>query len=267
MFKFFFDTADLDKLKIIRSNLFSKRGLGFVKGITTNPSAMSKINHCSLSDWEKILPLLCEFVTETRGDAMGEVYVQAPVSRMTTKEVIAFARHISQFNDGFTKLGLKISPSLQHLEAVPFIQKYMPVNVTGVSDCCTALSCCLHDVDYVSIIPGRMEEVGIDADAHLKYLNRRNFRSTIITGSMRGIEGLKRAIELDTIPTIGTKVWDILMEEKTDFYSFKPDPNSIFSGLPMLSPHIDELNANLSTAFFAEMDTLGETVYKGFTAK
>ena len=141
MFNFFFDTADIKLLNEICSNL-SSQGVNyspFTEGITTNPNAMSKINKTTLKEWEQTLPHLCEFVSKIKNGQPGEVYIQAPISSMSSKEVIAFARHIHKFNDGWSKIGLKISPNLAHLEAAQVVQHYMPVNVTGVADCATAL--------------------------------------------------------------------------------------------------------------------------------
>jgi transaldolase len=258
MFDFFFDTADIEYIKKVWFSL-GERGLNKnVKGITTNPNAMSKINRHTLTEWQEILPKLCELVSEIRQDKKGEVHVQAPNSSMTGEEVRAFARHISAFSDGNTKLALKIAPQIDILEKVPFIQEYMPVNVTGLSDCSTALSCVIYGVDYVSIIPGRMEEVGINADSHLIYMLRQNRKTKVITGSMRTLEGLKRAVEAGTVPTIGNRVWDAITEEKFDVT--KLSAKELVP--PMLSPHITQANTNLSLSFFEQMDELGRRAYR-----
>tara|TARA_R110000824_G_scaffold281548_3_gene469874 strand:- start:216 stop:1010 length:795 start_codon:yes stop_codon:yes gene_type:complete len=263
MFNFFFDTADVEYIKKVWLSL-GERGLNKnVKGITTNPNAMTKINRHTLTEWQEILPKLCELVSEIRQDKKGEVHVQAPNSSMTGEEVHTFARHISAFSDGNTKLALKIAPQKDVLEKVPFIQEYMPVNVTGLADCATALSCSTYGVDYVSIIPGRMEEVGIDADAHLLYLLRRNTRDEVITGSMRTIDGLRRAVAAETVPTIGTRVWDLIIEKNFDITSLSVERGK---QPPMFSPYITKDNTDLSVSFFEQMDQLGSEAYKEFSA-
>ena len=68
--------------------------------------------------------------------------------------------------------------------------------------------CCTYDVGYISIIPGRMEEVGIDAQSAIAFVNQCNFGNTeIITGSQRTTEQIIYSFYLDTVPTIGEKCW------------------------------------------------------------
>ena len=255
MFDFFIDTADIDYIRNLTPAIEDYRKN--VKGITTNPNAMDKIRQRTLAEWQSTLPDLCKLVSEIRGDDQGEVHVQAPNSEMTGQEVLAFAQHIHKFNDGQTKLALKIAPKADVLEVVGEIQKLMPVNVTGLADCGTALSCMTYGVDYVSIIPGRMEEVGIVADDHLKFLLKRNSDTKVITGSMRTIDGLARAVKYDTIPTIGTRVWDKIANKSLDIGTLSEQD-------PLFSPHIDSRNTDLSVSFFHQMDALGMKAYEEF---
>ena len=242
MFDYFVDTADINYIK--KLDLSSRLNRAHMLGITTNPNAMSKINKLTLKEWEYTLPKLCELVSEIRKDDKGQVHVQAPNSNMTGEEVLKFARHIHTFNDGNTKLALKIPPTLTVLKKAAEIQNLMPVNVTGLSDCCTALSCLSFGVDYVSIIPGRMEEVGIDANAHLAFVTKRsNSNGKVITGSMRTVEGLLNAVKYRTIPTIGTRVWDKLVDfdfgnNKVDYYNEET--------VEMFSPYINKTNRDQS---------------------
>jgi len=265
MFKFLIDTANIDYINGTIKNILSDKISGLnVLGITTNPNAMAKINHHSLKSWLSVLPKLCETVSDLRGDSLGRVHVQAPNSQMSGEEVLSFVKYISGHDDGITKLALKIAPSISVLSKVGEIQKYMPVNVTGLSDCSSALACLSHGVDYVSIIPGRMEEVGIDADSHLSFLmKRKRGAGEVITGSMRTVEGLLRAVSYDTIPTIGEKVWDQLVERDLDkeahelnYFSQEDTSN--------LSPLVSTENINLSLEFFNQMDLQGDTAYRDF---
>ena len=119
MFNFFIDTADTQYIKKIKSTFGGEGIFSNLKGITTNPNAMSKINRHSLREWEEISPTLCELVSEMRRDDKGEVHVQAPSSAMTGDAVLSFAQHIHSFTDGNTKLALKIPPSLTVLLLQP----------------------------------------------------------------------------------------------------------------------------------------------------
>ncbi len=269
MFNFFIDTADTQYIKKIKSTFGGEGIFSNLKGITTNPNAMSKINRHSLREWEEILPTLCELVSEMRQDDKGEVHIQAPSSAMTGDAVLSFAQHIHSFTDGNTKLALKIPPSLTVLKKTPEIQQIMPVNVTGLADCSTALSCLLYNVDYVSIIPGRMEEAGINADEHLLYLTRRNNRGEIITGSMRTLDGLIRAILAATTPTIGVRVWDKIIEEELNLKTLEEKDYlaefQLQETTPLaFSPRVSDKNMSLSISFFDEMDALGEKSYEEF---
>jgi transaldolase len=256
-FNYFIDTADINYIRSLRSLI---RNSNNVLGITTNPNAMSKIGYTNLSQWVKILPKLCELVTEIRGDNRGLVHVQLPSSKMLGNDAVLFAHYIQKFNDSNTKLALKIPPTTEILNVVSYLQKIMPVNVTGLSDCSTALSCCSYGVDYVSIIPGRMEEVGIDANAHLDFMLKRKGITKVITGSMRTVNGLANAVAYNTVPTIGARVWDKIYEDDIDISQHFPIMH--YHSDAMFSPTIELANINLSIDFFKQMDELGATAYK-----
>ena len=183
---------------------------------------------------------------------------------MTPDQVFRWAKHISRFTDGTTKLGLKIPPFKHVLDIVDSLNPIMEVNVTGVADCSTALHCFSYPVRYVSIIPGRMEEKGIDAQSHIVYANQRKASgSEIITGSMRTLKGLEWVCALGTVPTIGTKVWDLIFNEMgiEKFNSLNKAP--LVKQLK-LSPEVKIESRDLSLDFFAQMDECGSTTYSQF---
>jgi transaldolase len=260
MFDFFFDTADIDYIKTLWPKMPEEFSHDNIRGITTNPNAFDKLGMTTLESWKSHLPKLCSLVSEFRGDNLGVVYVQMPSSSMSLSEAVSWAKYISTYSDGNTKLGLKIPPYYNILSGADELSEIMDLNVTGVSDCSTALSCFNFNVRYVSIIPGRMEEVGIDADAHLLFSQKRNNRETseIITGSMRTVEGLKRAVAAGTVPTIGQRVWDILIDNDFDFGKLEYYNLNI---LDRFSPHISDKNTQLSDSFFEQMDDFGKNVY------
>jgi len=259
MFDYLIDTADISYINKLSD--ITKATRERCLGITTNPKAMNNINHISLAQWESVLPKLCEVVSEIRGDNLGYVHVQIPNSKMSGLEVLEFAIYISKFNDGNTRLALKISPTTDILTNVKKIQEIMPVNVTGLADCGTILSCVTYGVDYVSIIPGRMEEVGIDANEQLKFLIKRGGKTKIISGSMRTLQGLENAVKYKTIPTIGTKVWDQILLNEDILFKEIIGYDGLISNF---SPIIDNKNTKLSIDFFEQMDGFGKSVYKDF---
>lgn len=273
MFDFFFDTADTDYIRKTWDDVGSRLGSSQIRGITTNPNAFMKIDAHQLSEWETKLPELCSLVSELRGDDKGVVYVQAPKSTMTPDQVISYAKHISQFNDGQTKLGLKIPPFYPILEVVDELNEYMETNVTGLSDCSTALSCLSYNVKYISLIPGRMEEQGVDAKSHVLFTRRRQNEGTpatgeIIAGSMRTIEGLEWVCNYGTVPTIGTRVWDQIVGNSDVLERVSTFGSEIVSCSELkFSPHITDTNTKLSVDFFQQMDECGKQAHQDFISR
>lgn len=270
---FFFDTADTEYVKQLWEKLKDEIDPKSVAGITTNPNAFHKIEANTIKQWKDKTLELCQLVSDIRGDDLGVVYVQQPNSRMTGKDVLVWAAEISKWGDEKTRVGLKIPPFKEVLNVTSKLSTVIgiEVNVTGVADCSTALRAFSYGVDYVSIIPGRMEEQGIDAKAQISFANQRNATahgksSKIITGSMRTIEGLKWVCEYNTVPTIGSRVWDKIFEESSieEFKSFWKDAEETEQ---RFSPKVDESMITLSESFFKQMDELSKPVYEEFTKR
>jgi transaldolase len=263
--KFFIDTADLDYIK----NAWEKLSVAFtgkeLVGVTTNPNAMAKVNAHTVAEMQHYTNELCKLVSDIRQDNKGVVYVQGPSSKMSNDELYEFAKRVSGWSDGKTKVGLKIAPYYETLQAVDRLNNFVDVNVTGVADCSTALRCFSYNVRYVSIIPGRMEEKGIDAKAQIQFVNERRSHkidSEIITGSMRTLEGLAWAIQYNTVATIGSRVFDQIFS-KNAVQEFKnmfaaPRPVSSFERSPIVTQDM----LDLSVDFFNQMDLLGAEAYK-----
>jgi len=268
MFDFFFDTANVEYIKKVWESISPYSSPTNIVGITTNPNAMHKEGLTSLKSWEDHLPKLCSLVSTLRGDDKGVVYVQMPSCDMSGEEAIAWAKHISKFTDGNTKLGLKIPPYHNILKLIPELGNIMETNVTGVADAATALSCFSFGPRYVSIIPGRMEEAGINAKEHLLLAQQRlHFtQSDIISGSMRTVEGLKMTVEAGTVPTIGSRVWDQLIDPEFNLEEFLENTGEVYNmgdeASTPLTVVVDERNHKLSKDFFTQMDELGSQVYK-----
>jgi hypothetical protein len=201
---------------------------------------------------------------------------------MSPSDIIKWANLISKFDTGKSKIALKI-PHFSYIlretdrpifwNKGPFGEfKNLYLNVTGISDSGTIIKALNYDnVCYASIIPGRMEEAGIDANSHLKYLSDQKFKKhqAIITGSMRTIKGLKDSVYYKTVPTIGTRVWDLigqgdLWEEFPTYwnnlYVSTETPNQDYC------PETTEKNITLSKQFFAQMDSLGNQLYDNFSS-
>jgi hypothetical protein len=153
-----------------------------VVGITTNPNAFFKLNKLTLEEWFELTPKLCELVSNIRQDDKGVVYIQGPSSKMSSDDILRYAETVSKLTDGNTKVGLKIAPYDHILKIVPRLNEILDVNVTGVADAGTALKSITYPVRYMSIIPGRMEEAGIDAKSQIAFINQSN-----TTGHVRSL--------------------------------------------------------------------------------
>lgn len=263
MKKFFFDTADYGYIKNTWAAIKQDVNSNLVEGITTNPNAFFKVNKLSIKEWFDTIPYLCETVSEIRGDNRGVVYIQGPCSTMSAEELIAYAERVSKLSDGNTRVGLKIPPYVESLKATRELSAFTDVNVTGVSDAATALKCFTYpSVRYVSVIPGRMEEVGIDARAQIAFINQANERRPeLIAGSMRTIEGLAWTFQYGTVPTIGERVWNLILENHNIDKLLNIDYESKNIIVPQYAPIIDDRSYNLSKSFFEQMDNCGKQAY------
>lgn len=259
---FFFDTANAQYINKTWDKISRHFNPDDVVGVTTNPNAMFKENLQTMSEWKQVVQTLCQLVRDIRGDNQGIVYIQGPNSGMNVKDILEFLRFFN-VSESICQIGIKIPPFSSILCDVDQLDEFCP-NVTGVADCSTALYALSYDkVRFVSIIPGRMEEKGIDAEQQIEYVNRSpNSRGRLITGSMRTVDGLKRAIYCDTIPTIGTRVWDSILasgytEEMASFWTHKTKLETSNNFSPLVSP----IQTDLSVEFFKQMDTCGELPY------
>jgi hypothetical protein len=264
--EFFFDTADVSYIRAAWEKIKDKVDRKSVVGITTNPNAFFKVGKLRLSEWLDSIPELCDVVAEIRGDDEGIVYVQGPSSKMTPREIFLYSRMVKdRATTSFakTRIGLKIPPYTEVLRNLGPIFD-MHLNVTGVADASTALKSLSYGVRYVSIIPGRMEEAGIDANAHLSFVAERfprQQKQEIISGSMRTVEGLISTFQRGTVPTIGERVWNILLEGDTFEKMWKAIENPLEESFQDFSPNVTEVNTKLSTDFFIQMDKCGEQAY------
>lgn len=276
---FFFDTADTEAIKKIWNKLSKHVDAKSCIGITTNPNALAKVNCHTVDELRRLVKTMSDTMDQICGGG-SLIYVQVPNSCMNPAHIVMWASMISQFDTGNSKIALKIphfsyilretnNPIFWNTEMFGAF-KNLYLNVTGIADSGTIIKALSYEnVSYASIIPGRMEEVGIDANSHLKYLCEQNFKShqAVITGSMRTIRGLKDAVHYRTVPTIGTRVWDIIEIENL-WEEFPTYWNSLYQRSDELRgdycPETTEKNINLSKQFFEQMDSLGSKMHENF---
>ena len=258
MFNFFIDTADEEYIKnkwdFLKQHISGKS----VVGITTNPSAFYKVNDFNMKQWFFRAKKLADLLEEIRGDKQGELHIQFPNSNIAEDLFKKWCDELEALDMSNVKIFIKIPPFNNCLKIA---EKYSNnLNVTGVADCGTALNALSYKICYLSLIPGRMEEVGINAKNHVKYVqSRREDNKKIITGSMRTLECLKWCVELGTIPTIGTRVLDLFNENniKDILKWHKQKFEDTF-----FCPIIDERSLSLSSDFFKQMDEYGLKVFE-----
>ncbi len=258
MKEFYFDTANLEFIKKTSEQLINKLDKKLIKGVTTNPNAFSKIDQFSLHQWIETAEEISNFLFELRGDADGEIHIQLPYSKFDIEQAIKFAEFISNLPKDKIKVGMKIPPFNKILKFTDELNKIVLTNVTGVSDHATAMKCISYGVNYVSVIPGRMEEVGIDALSLMSYLFSSEHKSTkIISGSMRNLDQLTYTFQLNTVPTIGERVWPLILKDNNLEKILDIDYSQPFA-TNEFSPNIDNKSIELSSDFFSQMDELGK---------
>lgn len=278
--EFLFDTADADYIDSIWLNLKDIVPGTAVKGITTNPNALAKIECDTLAKLEVEIPKLVSMVTDIRGgEPGGAVHVQIPHSNLCLSEqhVMQWAEYISQFGDGATHIVLKLPHYTAALRmADQIVNDYgTPVNITGISDWGTVLKAfAFPNITYASLITGRMEERGVNANEMMMYLAPipRDGIQKIIAGSMRTLAGLEDAVYVGLLPTIGKRVWDHFFDEAVDWQTFAEVwigelDLDLFDIDVHWPPLINEESRALTEEFFKQMDELGEKILAEFLEK
>ncbi|MBU0767527.1 MAG: hypothetical protein KJ687_00325 [Proteobacteria bacterium] len=262
---FFLDTADLADLSAVWSNINHLFSSTSVRGVTTNPNTLIKAHVKDIESFKKHLKNLCGWVSRVRPDGEGVVYVQQPHSTMDDESVIRWSEFLTSLGDGKSRIALKIPCFPRSLRLVSKLSEKIEINVTGITDAATALHCLSYRIRYVSMLFGRMQELGTDSKTHVAFAQqRRNDESEIITGSMRTIEDLKWCCQVGTVPTIGIKVWNQIFDKMDvnklpTFWSEREDYE-----LASHPPSTTEKQVELSKSFFSQMDDLGSSIYKDF---
>ena len=94
MKEFFFDTANIDFIKSTMDKYGSKIDRKWVKGITTNPNAFSKINKFHLEEWFLHVGEMSNLISDIRGDNQGEIHIQAPYSHADPDIILKYSEMI-----------------------------------------------------------------------------------------------------------------------------------------------------------------------------
>jgi transaldolase len=264
MFNYFIDTADCKYITSLWEKIKKNSSQKAMLGVTTNPNAFFKTGDLSLKQWVEKSKELSNIICEIREDYEGELHIQFPNSNIDEKYFKKFIDILPEFsNNNKVKLCIKIPPFQNALNVAEKYKKNYNLNVTGTADASTALMALSYGIKYLSIIPGRMEEQGLNAKSHVAFIQKRkNKENYIITGSMRTLEGLKWCVEYGTIPTVGTKVWDQITKNNIeDVFNYKDTPENRISIETKFGPFTSIVNNDLSNSFFNEMDSKGNNCF------
>jgi len=273
MGQFFFDTASVDYISDAWRKLWGYVDEKDVLGVTTNPSAFGKVNIKTMEEALDRTSALCRLITKIRDDGKGVVYVQPPYSKMTIHEMAMWVNMFQSASDGRTKIACKLPPyykvlsSMNQIETEAFktVKQNIDFNVTGLADCATAAMAATFKPRYISVIIGRMEEKGIDAKEQINFIRQfTDSKTEIITGAMRTVAGVKWACQYGTVPTIGTKVFDLIFDEvgAKNFNTLWDD--HVYMTPTNTAPIVTKDMLDLSEAFFVQMDQLGNDLYVDF---
>ena len=113
---FFFDTANIEFIESTMEKYGSDIKPNWVRGVTTNPNAFSKIDKYHLDEWIDHAHKMAYLISQIRGDNNGEIHIQAPFSKLDPEVILEYAKIISDVTHGLCKVGMKIPPYQNVLE-------------------------------------------------------------------------------------------------------------------------------------------------------
>ena len=192
--KFFLDTANVEEIKRINQ-------LGFVDGVTTNPTIISKEGR----DFKEVITEICGLVDGP---------VSAEVIALDTENMVKEAQDISTWADNIV---VKIPMTEDGLRAVNILSKEgIKTNVTLVFTVAQGLMAAKAGATFVSPFVGRLDDIATDSLALIsnlkKVLTQYGYQTEIIAASIRSLKHVEDVAELGsdiaTIPgTLFPKLW------------------------------------------------------------
>lgn len=188
--KFFIDTANLDEIK-------QAAALGFLDGVTTNPSLISKEN---ISQQDQHIKAICDL---TPGPVSAEVLA------VDTEAMVVEGRWLAALAPNVV---VKLPLTLPGLAATRILaNEAIKVNQTLVFSALQATLAAKAGASYVSPFVGRLDDVGHDGmlliEEIMTIFNNYGYESEIIVASIRSPQHvLKSALLGADIATIPFKV-------------------------------------------------------------
>lgn len=185
--KFFVDTANIAEIRELNS-------LGFLDGVTTNPSLVAKEG----KDFKAILKEICE---EVKGS------VSAEVAAIDHQNMLKEAEELIKIAENIT---IKLPLTLDGLKTCKYLSNNkIDVNLTLCFSASQAILAAKAGARYVSPFVGRHDDISYDglnliADIKEIYENYPEFQTEIIVASIRHpihiIESAKLGADIATIP-------------------------------------------------------------------
>ena len=199
--KFFIDTADVDEIK----NLIPT---GFVDGITTNPSLISKQN----GDMKEIIKTICDLLD---GPVSAEVTATDYETMLEEGEYLASIAKNIAVKVPLTENGLKVCRTLT--------DKGIMVNVTLCFSATQAILAAKAGATFVSPFVGRLDDINEDGMSLINdivqiYNNYPIFKTNVLVASVRNIKHVVDAAKIGAqVVTIPPKILkDLFNHSLTD---------------------------------------------------
>jgi len=191
----FADTANLEEIEEALKR-------GFISGVTTNPSILSKEKKCDFREHiDKIINMIQKYGEDI--SLSVEVFSTAP------EEMIAQAEDFIHHFGSYSQLAVKIPIGWEELTVVHELRKrQIAVNCTCCMSYNQAMMGALAGANYVSIFAGRIRDIGYDAFSVIRQvhesLREGNSPTKIIVGSIRHIhdinDALRAGADIVTVP-------------------------------------------------------------------
>ena len=172
--KLFLDSANLDDLELALE-------LGFIKGVTTNPSLLSKEPK---SNFNEHIKKMCSILKRNNDELplSVEVFTDDP------EKMIDQAKDIYDFAE-YENLNIKIPIGWKELKAITEISKFTKVNVTCIFNVQQSIIAAGAGGHYLSVFFGRLKDIGgypIEVIRQTKsILSKFDSNCEIIAGSIR----------------------------------------------------------------------------------
>ena len=207
--KIFVDSANLDDIEGALKR-------GFVAGITTNPSIISKEEK---GDFRGHVRQIIDLVTQYGYDIPISVEVFTPDPEGMLEQAEDFVRHFGEYE----KLAIKVPIGWDELAVIRNLrQRDILVNCTCCMSYNQVIMAACAGANFVSLFYGRVRDTGYDASTIVRQI-RDTFReweipSELIVGSIRHIHDINEAFQAGAdIVTVPPKFFQqMVVHPKTD---------------------------------------------------